>query len=191
MTTRSSLRPLLPWVSAALLVTLVGCGSSTGASTAGGGNTPGGGSTPGGSASGGTSSTSAEPTAADTTGAVAPPAPTQASGPADACKLVRSGEAKAALGKPVRAAKVTALGPKGEGATCTYESTDFANGTADGMALAITLFPHSGMGRSQYDDAWRTTGSRLFPGSVRAPGSSPGSSTSTTTAPPSAWASRA
>lgn len=171
MTTRTHLRPLLPWATAALLLTLVGC-SSTGASTAGGGTTP-----------GGSSSTSAGPTAADTTGAVAPPAPTQASGPVDACKLVTSAEAKAALGKPVRAAKVTALGPEGEGATCTYQSTDFAYGTADGMALAITLSPRAPRAGASTTTPGAPTGSRPFPGLARVPGSSPGCSTSTITAP--------
>lgn len=147
MTRRSSLRPLLPLVSAVLLVTLVGCGSSTGAGT----GTAGEGTTPGGS-----SATTSRPTGANTTSSVTTPASSPASGPVDACRLITSAEARAALGKPVRAAKTKALGPNGEGATCTYESTDFADGTANGVALTITLFPHSGMSKSEYDDAWRT-----------------------------------
>jgi hypothetical protein len=153
MTRRSSLRPLLPLVSAVLLVTLVGCGSSTGARTAGEGTTP-----------GGSSATTSGPTGANTTSSVTTPAPTEANGPVDACKLITSAEAQAALGKPVRAAKTKALGPNGEGATCTYESTDFADGTANGVALTITLFPHSAMSKSEYDDVWRTNKNKAVAG---------------------------
>ncbi|HEY8621940.1 MAG TPA: hypothetical protein VIM01_17900 [Dermatophilaceae bacterium] len=153
MTMRSSLRSIPALVSAALLVALVGCGSTTGGSTTGGGTT------------GDSSASSPGPTSAGTTGSVAPPAPTQASGPVDVCKLVTSADAQAALGKPVRPAKTKSLGPTGkEGASCTYESTDFANGTANGVALAVTFFPHSAMSKSQYDDTWRANGGKAVAG---------------------------
>lgn len=154
MTKRSSLRSIPALVSTALLVTLVGCSSTTGGSTTGGSSTQ-----------GGSSASSPGPTSAGTTGSVAPPAPTQASGPVDVCKLVTSADAQAALGKPVRPAKAKSLGPTGkEGASCTYESTDFANGTANGVALTVTFFPRSAMSKSQYDDTWRTNGGKAVAG---------------------------
>lgn len=78
------------------------------------------------------------------------------SGPPDACKLVTPAEAQAALGKPVRPAKARLVGPAdGQGATCTYESTDFANGTAAGKALTITVFPRVSIKKSDWDKTWR------------------------------------
>jgi len=89
---------------------------------------------------------------------------TQASGPADACKLVTPDQAQAALGKPVKPAKAKSLGPAGQGASCTYESTDFANGTSAGLALTISFFPHSSMSKSQFDKNYGGTGSRSLAG---------------------------
>jgi hypothetical protein len=158
MTTPSKRRLLLALVSAVLLVTLVGCGSSSGESGAGA-------TAPGSTAPGGSSAASPQPTGAGTTaGSASTPATTKATGPVDACRLITSAEARAALGKPVRAAKTKALGPNGEGATCTYESTDFADGTANGVALTITLFPHTAMSKSEYDDAWRTNKNKAVAG---------------------------
>jgi len=97
----------------------------------------------------------------------APAATTRASqpssGPADACKLVSAAEAQAALGKPVRPAKAKA-GATGRSANCTYESTDFANGTAAGLALVITYFPHSSMTKTQFDANYGGNGSRAVTG---------------------------
>jgi hypothetical protein len=154
MTIRYSLRLVPGVMSAVLLVLLVGCSSSSTddvAGTAAPGGTP---------APGGSSVAAPHPTGARTpTGSAASspaPATTQPTGPGDACRLVTSAEARAVLGKPVRAGKSRPLGPHGEGATCTYESTDFADGTANGTALTITLFSHSAMSRSEWDDAWRS-----------------------------------
>lgn len=88
----------------------------------------------------------------------------QASGPADACQLVTPAEAQAALGKAVRPGKSKLLGPNGQGASCTYETTDFANGTAAGLALTITFFPHTSMAKAQFDAAYSGNGFRAVSG---------------------------
>ncbi|MEP6598010.1 MAG: hypothetical protein ABJB98_01010 [Actinomycetota bacterium] len=153
MTIRTSVRPPLAMATAFLLVTLVGCGGST----------AGGKSAVGPTGAGGTSSSaSASSVASDSTSA---DATTAASGPVDACKLVTSAEAQAILGKPVRPAKTKALGPtRQEGAGCTYESTDFANGTSAGQALVISFFPHSQLSQSLFDTNYRSFGDQAVPG---------------------------
>jgi hypothetical protein len=97
----------------------------------------------------------------------APKGTTRASrptGPADACKLVTPAEAQAALGKPVRPSKAKQLGPSGQGANCTYETTDFADGTAAGLALTITLFAHTSMTKAQFDTTYSGNKFTAVPG---------------------------
>jgi hypothetical protein len=147
-------------VTTVLLVTLVGCSSNSPGADVTSPTTPGNTVAPVASPA-----ASSRPTSAGTpTRPVAAPATTGPSSPVDACRLITPAEARNALGKPVRAGKTKTLGAHGEGATCTYESTDFADGTANGMALTITLFPHSAMSRSDWDDAWRANHHRSVAG---------------------------
>lgn len=151
MTRRINGRARLPLAGAAVLVALVGCSTSTAPT-----DKP---AQPAGSHSTGSAGGSTRAGATSR-----PSAAAQASGPADACKLVTPAEAQAALGKAVKPAKAKQLGPTGQGANCTYESTDFANGTAAGRALTITVFPHSSMSRSQFDKNYGANGSLAVPG---------------------------
>jgi len=144
-------RRLAPWGVAALACLLTACSSG---SKSGSKSTP-----PAGQQHSGVAGTTATSSSAAANGT------TQASGPADACTLVTPAEAQAALGKPVRPAKAKAVGPAGQqGASCTYESTDFANGTSAGLALVFTVFSHSSMSQSQFDVVYSGNGSKAVPG---------------------------
>jgi hypothetical protein len=138
-------RRLAPWGVAALACALTACGSSSKSESNG--------------APPSRAATSVTPGAAGSSATV--PATTSASGPGDACRLITPAEAQTALGKPVKAAKARTLG---SGANCTYESTDFANGTAAGLALTITFFPRSSMSKAQFDKTYGSNGSRAVPG---------------------------
>lgn len=143
-------RAMLPLTSAVLLLSLMGCstGTTTAAKSA----------NPAGPPHNGPVSSSA----ASVTGT--PGAANQPGAPADACGLLTPAEAKAALGKPVQPARSKLVGPGGEGASCIYRSTDFANGTSAGLALVFTVFAHSSMDKSQFDKLYSGTGSTSVAG---------------------------
>lgn len=105
-------------------------------------------------------------TTSSTAGATSvPDASGQQRGSIDACTLLTPAEARSALGKPVKSAKAKKLGVPGqEAGSCSYESTDFANGTADGLALVFTYFPHSSMSRAVFDENFGGNGARPAPG---------------------------
>ncbi|PZS34319.1 MAG: hypothetical protein DLM58_05930 [Pseudonocardiales bacterium] len=140
----------------ALILTVAACGS---------------GSTPKRAAGGvpvGTSAPSSAPgtaTPARSTGAATSDATGVPGNQADACALVTPAEAQHTLGKPVRPAKAKTVGAIGhQGFTCTYESTDFANGTAAGLALVLTFFPKSSISKEQFDTVHSGNGAKAVPG---------------------------
>ncbi len=141
MSRPASLRPVLAVMGVALLLALTACGSST--------PTP----------------KSAAPSGLASPGTTGSAGAKAQSGPPDACKLLTPAEAQTALGKPVRPAKAALVGPaEVQGATCTYESTDFANGTAAGKALTITLFPRVPLKQSDWDKTWADNTFQAVPG---------------------------
>ncbi|MFN2518497.1 MAG: hypothetical protein ABR604_05535 [Jatrophihabitantaceae bacterium] len=90
---------------------------------------------------------------------------TPVGGPVDACSLVTSAEARAFLGKPVKPPKGKALGVGAvRGSSCVFQSTDFADRTAAGLALTISFFPHSTLSRSQFDKTYGDGGAKAVPG---------------------------
>ncbi len=141
MSRPASLRPVLAVMGVALLLALAACSSSTPTSKS---------AAPSGQASAGTTGSAAAKTPA---------------GPPDACKLVTPAEAQTALAKPVRPAKAALVGPaEAQGASCTYETTDFATGTTAGKALTITVLPRVSIKQSDWDKTWADSGFKAVPG---------------------------
>lgn len=141
MSRRRGFRPALALTGVGLLLAIAGCGDSTPAAT------------------------STAPSTQTSPGAASSATAQAKGGPPDACRLVTPAEAQSALGKPVRPAKTRLIGPAGaQGATCTSETTDFANGTAAGKALTVTFFPSVSITRSDWDKTWADNTFQAVPG---------------------------